>query len=113
MATKKEKHKKAVKHAQRMTNKQLDKAFYEGVEAGCVYTLKMSYMSLASEDFKFDMERLSKYRIKMDRYSLYYRDGLLDNSEIDEVMKKKGIDMAKIGDDYVNELWKKAEVQEH
>ena len=105
MAKKDNKRKKEVAHAQKMTQKRMDAIWYEGVKAGCRFTLKMSYMSLASEEFKFDMAKLSRYRRKMDRYSMYYKDGVLDNTDVDEVMAKKGIDMSKIGDDYVNELW--------
>ncbi len=102
MAKKDSKHKKAVAHAQKMSEKQKDALFYEGVKAGCEFTLLMSYAALADGE-KFDMARLGKYRKRMDRYSVYMKDDVLHKDELVKVLLDKGIDVTKIGDEYVSE----------
>lgn len=104
MATKKQKRSKELAHKMKMQEKKVDAIWYDGVCEGCQFTLLMAYASLASEGFQFDMEKLGKFRQNMDRYSVYMKDGVLRREEMIEVLLKKGIDVTKIGDEYVNEV---------
>lgn len=105
------KDKKNKAHARRMEAKRLDKAKDDAVAATCRLVLLVMYAALHDE-FGFGMKRLSRLRKCMDRYSRYVRDKEetgISQSLMMEILAKNGIDVAKIGDDYIKEMEEKSE----
>ena len=93
-------------HARRMEEKRLDKARDDAVAATCRLVLLVMYATLHDE-FGFGMQRLSRLRKCMDRYSTYIRDKDqtgISQSLMMEILARNGIDVTKIGDDYVEEM---------
>lgn len=95
-------------HARRMEEKRLDRTRRETIDDTCRLVLLLMYRALVDEfkeEFEFDMEKLSRLRKRMDRYSVYVRDWKetgINQNKIVELLAKDGIDVMKIGDDYVN-----------
>ena len=94
----KKKDLKAKNHARRMEEKRLDKVERETTRKICQLVLLFSYAALA-EEFKFDYVKLSKYRKRMNRYSVYVAEGNITEAEIMQILDAKGIDVTKIGDE--------------
>lgn len=103
MATKKEKRAKQVAHRSKMSQKRDEVVWFAGVCDGCRHTLLMAYAALV-EGYKFDQKKLGEFRKRMDRYSVHMRNGVLEDTEIIAILESKGIDVMKIGDEYVDTL---------
>lgn len=99
------KDKKNKAHARRMEEKRLDKARDDAVAATCRLVLLVMYAALVDE-FKFDIKKLTRIRKRMDRYSVHIRDKDetgVSQSTLMRILMEKGIDVTKIGDEYLGE----------
>lgn len=100
MATKKQRRSKEVAHKQKMQQKFTSAYVDSMINRTGRLVLLIMYIALADE-FKFDTAKNSRLRKRMQRYLDYINNDLLSDSDMIKNLADRGIDVTKVGDDFV------------